>query len=776
MALDSKSNHVLDLARSAVPIGARLDHATLVACLLHYTDLKERFPGLSARLGVRTPKRVSFEKVQLVEDLEAVISEIMARRESVSPPEVLRAVLARQAARDSLVRAGVSRAVLEPVLTSLGLPRDLVSEPSASLPATAGTKGSGWRSSKERREVLAKLEPYGRVLGADERTGRGVMVHEDALLELLQQLVMPKRRSCIVHGPSGCGKTALVRELARRLAEGQPGIPPMLAEHDIFELDPNFLRAGASLVGQYDQRVKELIELLEPHPRIILFVDEVHSLFQSSMHHKGPHSQANESFKAALSRGSVTIIGCTTTGEFRHYIAPDAALTRRFGILELRPPGLAQIRDILFSRCSRLRDHFGLEIAEEMPGLVLELCERHMSPAGQPDKALQLFEKACAIAITRTPPAPKLSEEHLVEAVQRRLGYPLFQPGELDRGRVLGALTARLKGQDEVLERLATAFVTGLGGWKASKGPRGAYMFAGPTGVGKTQAALELARLLGGARRPALIRVDCNTLQGSREDAGPAINRLLGVPKGYVGYVAGQGGLLSSVRDRPVSVVLFDEIEKAPPGVGNILLRILDEGQESDSEDNLLDFRRSFLIFTTNAGCSYESVARNPDTGFGLPQRRKLGRVVARTDEAAVRQAFLEHGLGQEFLARLDHIFVFEALEREATRSIVEAQLSGLASMVSERGYQLRWSPELVRHLLGQWQAAFGVRHLTAILRNRIIEQLSLAEAQGDLRGVELIELRPLELPAGLEPELAAGIAQLHRDPGDDARLVILLG
>jgi ATP-dependent Clp protease ATP-binding subunit ClpA len=777
MALDSQSSYAFDFARSAVPIGARLDHATFVACLLHTSDLAPRFPGLSAQLGRRSPLRLGFEDVELDGDLQAVIAQLQSCDESLPPVDVLRALLARSAARSALLRAGVTPAVLGPVLESLGLGDEALNERvSSQTPAGERSVRSGWRSSRERREVLAKLDAYGRLIGAQQRSGRGLMVHEDPLLDLLQQLVQMKRRSCILHGPSGCGKTALVHELAQRLAEGHVGIPAMLAEYEIFELDPNFLRAGASLVGQYDQRVKELIQLLEAHPRIILFVDEVHTLFQSSMHHKGPHSQANESFKTALSRGSVTIIGATTTREYHHYIAPDTALKRRFGVIELRPPSPAQIREILRSRRPRLQAHFHLDIPEELSDRVLELCEQHMSPSGQPDRALQLFEKACAIAITRPSPAPALTEAHLDEALQRRLGHPLFHPGDLDLDRVYGALTARLKGQDDVLERVARAFVTGMGGWRSGQGPRGAFMFAGPTGVGKTQAALLLARLLGGSHRPALIRVDCNTLQGSRLDPGPAINRLLGVPKGYVGYVAGQGGMLSAVRDQPVSVVLFDEIEKAPPGVGDILLRILDEGQERDSEDNLLDFRRSFLVFTTNAGCSYETVARSPDTGFGLPQRRRLGRVEVHTDEASVRQAFLDHGLGQEFLARLHHIFVFHALDREATRSIVQAQLVSLAKLVSERGYKLQWSHELVEHLLSQWQAAFGVRHLTSILRNRIIEQLSLAQAQGGLSGVELIELRPLERPAGLTPELAAGLAQLHRDGDDDSRIVILLG
>ncbi|MFH1463077.1 MAG: AAA family ATPase [Pseudomonadota bacterium] len=779
MPFDKASRSNLRLARSAVPRGAQLDATTLVAALVHETDLRERLPGLAARLSPPRSVRSSVDEVPVEPELEALLSELTGREAAVSPRDLMRELLSRDASRRVLVGRGVPEAVLSSCLVELGGCAAGVAPSEEGLPPSEGAPPraqSAWQTSGERRAVLAKLSCWGQVLTEGPPPVVPSMVHEQELRLLIRHLVKPKRRSCIVHGPAGCGKTTLVKELARRLMTGQLSLPPRVRDLDLFKLDPNSLRAGAKLAGQYEARVKELQELLAQHPQVLLFIDEIHTFFRSAMHFQGSQAEVNESFKDLLSAGKVCVIGCTTSVEYRHYIAPDPALGRRFEVVALPSPTPAQTGAILRAKLPDWSAKLGLRIPEELAMRAVELSEERIPSRLQPDKAQRLLEDACAFALTGADPAVSLTEAHLMQAVQDSQGATQYAPGDLDEGQILDRLKEKLLGQDEVLARIALAFLAGLGSWRRGGGPRGVFLFAGPTGVGKTQCAQELARILGGGQRPALVRVDCNTLQGSHHDASPALNRLLGVPPGYVGYVRGEGGILSRLRDQPTSVVLFDEIEKAPPGVGRLLLQILDEGRVEDSEGNLLDFRRAFIVFTSNAGCSYKARPRQVPGGFGLPDRRQLGRVEALADEGTVRAALLELGLGQEFLARIEHVFVFQAIEGEAARAVVLAQLGSLARRVAERGLRLTWSEGLADHMLAQWQVAFGVRHLTTILRNRVEEQLSLADARGELRGVTAIELRAIEPPPGLSPDLAAGMACLRRDDEDLSRLLILLG
>jgi ATP-dependent Clp protease ATP-binding subunit ClpA len=272
--------------------------------------------------------------------------------------------------------------------------------------------------------------------------------------------------------------------------------------------------------------------------------------------------------------------------------------------------------------------------------------------------------------------------------------------------------------------------VAGLGGWSGRPGPRGVYLFAGPTGVGKTETALLLAQILGGDR-PSLVRIDCNTLQSSAIDSGVAKNRLLGVPPGYVGYARGQGGILSRVRDFPESIVLFDEFEKASSSIGQILLQILDKGQVEDVDGNLLDFRRAYVIFTTNAG----SVYQGRQLGF------KTEEEVPQTDLDQMKACLANLGLAEEFLGRLTHTFLFTGLTAAVIQQVLQQQLEDMRKTSQAKGVELSWSEELVPHLLAAWQISLGVRFAITVLQNRITEQLNVAEAQGDLQGVTRIRL-----------------------------------
>jgi len=331
-----------------------------------------------------------------------------------------------------------------------------------------------------------------------------------------------------------------------------------------------------------------------------------------------------------------------------------------------------------------------------------------------------------------------LNETALLEALEDTIGHGLVRPETLTVETVLDFLKSSIVGQDEALSQIAKSFVAGLAeGWGKSDRPQGVFLFGGPTGVGKTETAKQLAKLLG-AGREALLRVDCNTLAGRGIDAkGVIANQLLGVPRGYVGYSRGEGGLLSKIRDLPECVVLFDEIEKAHPSISELLLQILDEGRVLDTDENLLDFRRSFIVFTTNAGPSYEGGGRQ----IGLGPREQAKEGAARVTRESVMEDLRERGYPEEFLGRNIDFVVFKALNEDAIRVILQRMLDGLDQDAEMLGYEFEWDPSIVEHLVSQWQPRFGVRHLTTILRHRIIEQLQIADAQGELAGVTTIRL-----------------------------------
>lgn len=658
----------------------------------------------------------------------------------MKPDELFATLVNSDPGRDALIARGVPQFVL------------------ANLQPKPSKARAEWRASAARLAAIQALSSYGRMLTETEPPHGRVVEREVTIKALVRTLSKMKRRNAIVIGPPGTGKSAIIYELARRIFHDDPSLTSRIREMDIFELSPTFLRSGASMVGQYEERVKNLLKVLTANPRIVLFIDEIHAMFQSGVHERGPFSDANESFKGALGRGEITCIGCTTPGEYRHSIEPDKALERRFGIIRLEPPSKEATLAILKGRHQQMEDYFApLKIPDAMLRRAIELTEEYLPSRFQPDKSIQLLDEACAYCATADEPPAEVGEASLMQALEDIIGHSIARTESLEEGSVFKSLSKKIVGQDEVLHEIARAFVAALGGWSKRSGPRGVFLFGGPTGVGKTETALELSKILG-AGRESLIRVDCNTLQGSGSESGPIINRLLGVPPGYVGFARGQGGILSRVRDLPECVVLFDEFEKAGPAVGRLLLQIIDNGQVEDTEGNLLDFRRAFIIFTTNAGCVYD------------PHR--LGFTGGDPDQPAIPAADLDGlkrelrslGLGEEFLARMTHILLFKGLDPVSIRTILGRQLDGLRRTSELKGLSLTWEPELITHLTAQWQPRFGVRFLGTVLRNRIVEQLGVAEAQGELRGVKSIRLEVLKLnPKDSRSDLS-GVATRQRD------------
>ena len=757
LKLDAESQAALDVAKRAVREDGELEIALLLAALYHHPSMKEVLPKeLAAVLSEPSIIHSSVEdKVSVAKPLQAVFAQLAGANEPVTPIRLFAALAGSPDGRDLLNFNGLNA---EDVLDSIVQPAEQEQSSSRRI------DDSGWLASPERTRAIEALNAYGRMLTSAHLPPKGVMGMEPALRELETTLVKMGRHNAVIHGPPGCGKSALVYEFARRLVEGDPHMPPPLRDIDIFELSPSLLRAGASVVGEYDNRVAALIEVLEAHPKIILFVDELHSLFQSGIQHQGPFTQANEAFKDALGKGRISCIGCTTTAEYRHFIEPDGALKRRFDEIVLEQPTPEASLAILEARLPRLRVHYAdLTVPEESLKRAVELTEEHLPSLFQPAKSIQLVDRACAMCVTANTPLAELSEDVIFGALEATIGRSLLKAGMLQADDVLAQLRSKIVGQDDTLHELASAFVGGFGAWQGSKGPRGRWMFFGPTGVGKTETARSLAMIMGGGEREGLLRIDCNTLQGSGRDSGPSQNSLLGPPPGYQNHGP---GLLSKIRDMPQCIVLFDEIEKADPGVGQVILQILDDGRVTDATGAVLDFRRAFIVFTTNAGAAYEGGMNR--LGFDQPEVPRAD--APSVDVDAVMAELRATGHGEEFLGRHLRFFQFNGLDADNVVVLIERQLSGLRQAAEVRGYELDWASEIVDYLAAQWQPRFGVRHLTTILRHRIQEQLSVGEAQGELKGVTHIYLTPI--PDGEDAPEHVGIAIRERQ---DKTLLIKL-
>ncbi len=741
VTFDPVCDQAIALAKSALPDGSPLGVEQLLAALYHVSDLKDHWPQLAPYLPAPQPGPSKRDKVPVADALKPILNQLAGAAQPVTADRLFAALIGSDAGRRYLTGRGLAEAEVRALAANLGAP-------------------SRWRGSAERDRAIRALDSFGRMLTLGTPAAGGTAEMDGALQAVIRVLCKMRRRNAILVGPPGTGKTAAIHELARRFVQGHPSIPPRLREHDLFELAPAFLRSGVTYVGQYEERVKTLIQTLRDNPRIILFVDEIHLFLGGSPQDQGPFAAAHEAFREALRRSEITCLGCTTPAEYRALMAPDKGLEQLFHLVPVEPPSREATLRMLQERRPRMETYFApLRIPDAALARVVDLSEEYLPARYQPEKSVQLLDEACAVCATLQPPAAQVEEVHLLQALEDLLGHRLVRHGRLTEAEVFQKLREAIVGQDAVLQSVAEKFVAGLGGWQRQSGPRGVFLFGGPTGVGKTETAVLLARLLGDGRE-SLVRVDGNALQGSGAgwESQSLTWQLLGAPPGYVGYARGQAGLLGRIRDLPESIVLFDEFEKADPALGRLLLRVLDEGRAEDLEGNLLDFRRAFLIFTTNAGCSYDRLG----FGFGKPGQPADDRPTV--DPDALRDHLRAIGLGEEFLARIPHWFMFQALDDASIREVIRRQLEALRQLLAARGLQLNWDAELAEHLAARWQPRFGVRHLTTILRNRILEQLSVADAQGELQGVTAVRLQPLRTgPDGLPGDLT-GAATRQRE------------
>ena len=543
---------------------------------------------------------------------------------------------------------------------------------------------------------LARQGKIDNIIGRARETERMVRI-----------LARRKKNNPILVGDAGVGKSAIVEGLALRIVAGN--VPHTISDKRIFALDIASLVAGTKYRGEFEERLGLVIDELRERGDTILFVDEIHTIVGAGAT-QGSLDTANI-LKPALARGEVQVIGATTIDEYRENIERDSALERRFQRIMVEATSESETLDILRNIAPIYENHHSVRYSEEALQACVELSGRYISDRHFPDKAIDLLDEVGATAhIDREGAFAEVGKADVARCVTISTGIPTEQLTSSRSSHLQGLeshLKSRIIGQDEALHRISCHILRTHSGLHDERKPLGVFLVAGPTGVGKTLMAKELATFLFGTQ-DALTRLDMSEYGEAHN-----VSRLIGSPPGYVGY--GEGGQLTeAVRRKPYSVVLLDEIEKAHPSIFNTLLQLFDEGRLTDGMGRTVDFRNTIIIMTSNIG-SREVAERGTAIGFTTPSQR-----LRSTTEEEYRRA-AERTFAPEFLNRIDEVLLFAPLAERDAEKIIRLELNGLRKRLAKLGYTLRLTPAALRELA---ERGFSQRYGARALRRTIVEHI----------------------------------------------------
>jgi ATP-dependent Clp protease ATP-binding subunit ClpA len=561
------------------------------------------------------------------------------------------------------------------------------------------------------------------------------LIGRDAEVErCIQVLCRRRKNNPLLVGDPGVGKTAIAEGLALKITRGET--PEILARSTIFSLDMGALLAGTRYRGDFEERLKAVVKELEDHPDAILFIDEIHTVIGAGAT-SGGAMDASNLLKPALQGGKLRCMGSTTYKEFRQHFEKDRALSRRFQKIDVNEPTVDDTVKILMGLKPYFEKHHDLHYTKDAIKSAVELSARYIHDRKLPDKAIDVIDEAGAAQhLVSESKRRKTIGPKEIEAVVAKIARIPPKNVSKDDAEVLKDLEKTLKrvvfGQEKAIEALASAIKLARAGLREPEKPIGNYVFAGPTGVGKTEVAKQLASILG----VELLRFDMSEYMEKH-----AVSRLIGAPPGYVGF--DQGGMLTDgVDQHPHCVLLLDEIEKAHPDVYNILLQVMDHGKLTDHNGRQVDFRNVILIMTTNAGAAEQAKA-----AFGFGRDRREGE-----DTAAIERTFTP-----EFRNRLDAVISFSPLPREVILQVVDKFVLQLEAQLMDRNVHIELMPDAADWLAERgYDDKMGARPLGRVIQEHIKKPLAEELLFGKLvkGGVVRVSLRDGRIDLQiLEPE-----------------------
>lgn len=578
-------------------------------------------------------------------------------------------------------------------------------------------KGERQKSKAKSKSDTPALDAYGRDLTRMAIEGKldPVVGREQEITRVLRILSRRRKNNPILLGDPGVGKSAIVEGLAERLIRTDV---PELQNKRIISLDLAVLVAGTMYRGQFEERMKNVLQELRKHPEIILFIDEIHTLMGAG---NGSGSlDAAGILKPALARGEVQCIGATTLAEYKKTIEKDGALERRFQKIIIPPTTADETVGILQQLAPYYSDYHHVEYSPEAIEACVRLSERYITDRAFPDKAIDVLDEAGALLASRSQNSEvgdqksenqksEVTDADIAEVVSIMSGVPVQRvaTAESQRLRELDReLRSRVIGQDEAVSQVVKAIRRSRLGLSDPNRPIGSFFFLGPTGVGKTYLAQCIAEEMFGSK-DALIRFDMSEY-GEKHTA----SLMVGAPPGYVAHEEG-GRLTEAVRRKPYSIILFDEIEKAHSDIFNVLLQMLDEGRLTDRQGHTVDFRNTIIIFTSNVG-TRQLAEQGAGIGF------ESSTPDARTSQSILTKA-LNRTFPPEFVNRLDAVVFFHSLGREALERIVDIELSGLLARTAVMGYNVTITPEVREQIIKEGSdPRYGARPLRRAIQTHV--------------------------------------------------------
>jgi ATP-dependent Clp protease ATP-binding subunit ClpC len=681
------------------------------------------------------------------------------------------------------------------VLMNLGLKLEEVREEVLNL-LGAGVESEGNTGTNEGKgEGKAKsktpaLDSFGRDLTelAREGTLDPVIGRANEIERVVQILCRRTKNNPVLLGEAGVGKTAIVEGLAQKIVTND--VPEILAEKRIVVLDLAMMVAGTKYRGQFEERIKAVMNEVRRAKNVILFIDELHTLVGAG----GAEGaiDASNVLKPSLARGEIQCIGATTLDEYRKYIEKDGALERRFQTIIVEPPNKEEAVEILKGLRDRYEAHHRVQITEEALKAAVELSTRYITARCLPDKAIDVIDEAGARvrlkSMTKPPNLAEIEEqierlsiekdeavknadyeraaelrdqaealrkkkeemqkqwreqakevdgvvdeEMVAEVVSKMTGVPLTRLEKKEAQRLLeleNELHKRVISQDDAIKAVARSIRRARSGLKDPNRPMGTFLFLGPSGVGKTLLSKAIAEFMFG-NEEALVQIDMSEYMEKHN-----VSRLIGAPPGYVGYEEG-GQLTERIRRRPYAVVLLDEIEKAHPDVFNTLLQVMEEGRLTDNVGRVVDFKNTILIMTSNIGA--DLIKSGGIGGFGL---RPKGEEYSFENMKKSLLREVEKFFRPEFINRLDDTIIFRPLTKDNLYNIIDIEVKKMSKRLAEQGIKLDLTMEARDFLIEKgYNPDFGARPLRRAIEHNIEDQLSESILRGDFKGVDLVKI-----------------------------------